>query len=314
VPHEKGQGAASSFGNNLKLSWLSAVKLAVAICIAYFLAAWLGLAFQAEGVAVFWPAAGIAIGALLTLRPSTRLPVSVGVISATVAANFMFGRNIWLATAFGFVNAGEALLTAWLIGHWFGSAFKLDDVRQVLGFMVASAVGAAIGAIGGAAAVSLVGPTASPLNVWLVWFAADLLGIVTTAPLVIGLGEAVRVLPPRRELIEGGIGLTTLALLSVFVIFLPKGALGIGHTGCPCLSRPSLGCRALPAGVRSRCGAHCGACHHLVGSFQRRALWRRRDSVDEPHTGCANSRNGRGIVGFGSHRTIRREAPERSGA
>jgi len=135
----------------------------------------------------------------------------------------MFGRNIWLATAFGFVNAGEALLTAWLIGHWFGSAFKLDDVRQVLGFMVASAVGAAIGAIGGAAAVSLVGPTASPLNVWLVWFAADLLGIVTTAPLVIGLGEAARVTPPRRELIEGGIGLTTLALLSMFIIFLPKG-------------------------------------------------------------------------------------------
>ena len=223
MPHEKGQGAASSFGNNLNHSWLGAVKLAVAICIAYFLAAWLGLALQAEGVAVFWPAAGIAIGAFLKLRPSTRLRVSVGVISATVAANFMFGRNIWLATAFGFVNAGEALLTAWLIGHWFGSAFKLDDARQVLGFMVASAVGAAIGAIGGAAAVSLVGPTASPLNVWRVWFAADLLGIVTTAPLVIGLGEAVRVPPPRRELIEGGIGLTTLALLSVFVIFLPKG-------------------------------------------------------------------------------------------
>jgi hypothetical protein len=112
---------------------------------------------------------------------------------------------------------------AWLIERRFGSAFKLDDVPQVLGFLVASAAGAAAAAVGAAVAVSLVEPTASALTVWRLWFAACSLGIVTVAPLLIGLGEGVRELPPRRELIEGTAGLVTLAVLSVFVISLPQG-------------------------------------------------------------------------------------------
>ena len=101
----------------------------------------------------------------------------------------MIARNPWLAVAFGFINAGQALLTAWLIERWFGSAFKLEDVPQVLGFLVASAVGAAMAAVGAAVAVSLVEPTASALTVWRLWFASCSLGIVTVAPLLIGLAR-----------------------------------------------------------------------------------------------------------------------------
>lgn len=204
--------------------WLGAIGLAVAIGIAYFLAARLGLALRAkEGVAIFWPAAGIAVGVLVTLGSSARLPVAAGVVVATAASNLMIARNPWLAVAFGFINAGQAVLTAWLIERWFGSAFKLDDVPQVLGFLVASAVGAAAAAVGAAVAVGLVQPTASALTVWRLWFASCSLGIVTVAPLLIGLREAVRELPPRREAIEGAAGLVTLAVLSVFVISLPQG-------------------------------------------------------------------------------------------
>ena len=80
-------------------------------------------------------------------------------------------------------------------------------------------------ALGVVAAVSLVVQlTAPPLDVWRHWFASCLLGTVTVAPLLIGLGEAVRELPPRRELIEGAVGVVTLAALSVFVISLPQGS------------------------------------------------------------------------------------------
>src|SRR5215510_7010678 len=106
---------------------------------------------------------------------------------------------------------------------WFGRAFKLEDVPQVLGFLVASAAGAAMAAFGAVAAISFVHSTASPLDVWRPWFAACLLGTVADAPLLIGLGEALRRLPPRRELIEGAVGLVTLAGLSIFLISLPKG-------------------------------------------------------------------------------------------
>jgi PAS domain S-box-containing protein len=211
---------------NANRSSLGAAALGVAIGIAYFVAARLGLTLRMEGLAVFWPAAGIAVGALIALGPRACLPVSAGVLLATAAANLMVGRNIWVAITFGLLNVAEANLTAWLIARWFGSAFKLDDVRQVLGLMVASAAGSAIAAIGGATIISFFQPTASPLNVWRVWFAACLLGTVTIAPLLIGLGDAVRKPPPRRELIEGAIGLVTLAALSALLVFLSQGSWG----------------------------------------------------------------------------------------
>ena len=59
-------------------SWHGVVKLAVVTGVAYFLAGRLGLALRAEpGVAIFWPAAGIAVGALIALGPGARLPVAV---------------------------------------------------------------------------------------------------------------------------------------------------------------------------------------------------------------------------------------------
>jgi PAS domain S-box-containing protein len=218
---------------NANQSWLGAVMLAAATGIAYFVAARLGLALRTDGLAVFWPAAGVAVGALIILGPNARLPVSAGAILATVVANLMGGRNVWIAITFGLLNAAEANITAWLIWRWFGSAFKLDDVRQVLGFMVASAAGGAVTALGiaivigvlhaSAIGIGALNAMASPLTVWRVWFAACLLGTVTIAPVLIGLGDAVRKPPPRRELVEGALGLATLATLSAFLIFLQQG-------------------------------------------------------------------------------------------
>jgi PAS domain S-box-containing protein len=81
----------------------------------------------------------------------------------------------------------------------------------------------AIGAAGAAIAVSFAEPMAYPPQVWRVWFSAGLLGTVTVAPLLIGLGEAVRDVPPRRELVEGAAALVTLAVLSAFLISMPQG-------------------------------------------------------------------------------------------
>jgi PAS domain S-box-containing protein len=60
--------------------------------------------------------------------------------------------------------------------------------------------------------------------VWRFWFAACLLGIVTVAPLLIGIAEAARHAPSRRELVEGAVAVLMLAALSAFVISLPQGA------------------------------------------------------------------------------------------
>jgi PAS domain S-box-containing protein len=204
--------------------WAGRVGLAVAVGLAYFMAARFGLALRTDtGTAVFWPAAGISVGALIVWGPRARLPVSAGVVVATAVSNLMIGRNPWLAVAFGFVNAGQALLTTGLIERWFGRSLRLGGVSQVLGFLVASTIGAAVAALGAAIAIGLVVPSGSLFTVWRVWFASCLLGIVTVAPLLVGIAEAVRNSPAHRELVEGAVGVVMLAALSAFVISLPEG-------------------------------------------------------------------------------------------
>jgi signal transduction histidine kinase len=64
--------------------------------------------------------------------------------------------------------------------------------------------------------------TATILTTWQHWFASDALGIITVAPLLTGLGAAVRDPPGRDEFIEGGVALVALAVISGLVIFLPR--------------------------------------------------------------------------------------------
>ena len=52
---------------------------------------------------------------------------------------------------FGLCNAGEALLTAWLIEHYFGLDFNLGKLSRVLGMLVCAIVATAVSGIGGTA-------------------------------------------------------------------------------------------------------------------------------------------------------------------
>src|SRR5262245_12583413 len=164
VSHKNGRGVFTFACPSQ--SWLSLVGLAVAVGIGYFMAARFGLAFRTKpgGVAVFWPAAGIAIGALIALGPDARLPVATAVVVATITSKLLITGNFWLGLTFALVCGAQTLLTAWLIERWFGAVFKLEAVPQVLGFLVASAVGAAVAAVGAVAAVSLVNSSASALD------------------------------------------------------------------------------------------------------------------------------------------------------
>ena len=120
--------------------WISSIGLAVAVGIAYFLAARLSLALltKPDGVAVFWPAAGVAAGVLIALGPGARLPVATGAMAATIVANLFGDRTIWGAIVFAICNAGEAILTAALIEFYFGSSFSLGRLRHVLGLLAAA--------------------------------------------------------------------------------------------------------------------------------------------------------------------------------
>jgi len=210
---------------HLRRRSVGSVGLAVLVGIAYFLAARLSLLLltKPDGVAVFWPAAGVAAGVLIALGPDARLPVAAGAIAATVVANLLGDRNIASATVFALCNAGEAVLAAWLIERNFGPGFDLGRLPNVLRLLAAALIATAVSGIGGTAGYRLFhASTASSLTIWQHWFASDALGIVAVAPLLIGLASAIRDPPPRRELAEGAVALATLVAMSALVLFLPQ--------------------------------------------------------------------------------------------
>jgi two-component sensor histidine kinase/integral membrane sensor domain MASE1 len=199
------------------------IALAVAVGLAYFAAAQLSLALltKPDGVAVFWPAAGVAVGVLIAIGPRSRLPVAVGTMAATIVANLLGDRNLTGAIAFALCNAGEALLVAWLIDRYAGLGFSLGKLRNVLALLAAAIGASGISGIGGALGFRLFhGSTAPLLTTWQHWFASDAIGIVTVAPLLIELAAAMRKPPPPNEFIEGVVALVTLAAMSGVVIFL----------------------------------------------------------------------------------------------
>src|SRR6478735_4608197 len=186
--------------------WARSIALAAAVGIVYFLAARLSLLLltKPDGVAVFWPASGVAAGVLIALGPRARLPVAAGAMVATIVANLMGDRTLFGAMVFALCNAGEALLTAWLIERYFGLDFNLGKLSHVLGLLVCAIVATAVSGIGGTTGFLYFHSSNAPiLTIWQHWFASDALGIITVAPLIIELAPFKREMPARSELVEG---------------------------------------------------------------------------------------------------------------
>src|SRR6476661_8259105 len=85
VAHDLRQRSAA---NSVARRWGESIGLTALVGLGYFLAARLsiGLVLKPEGVAVFWPAAGISSGVLIALGcRRARWPVAAGVTIATIA-------------------------------------------------------------------------------------------------------------------------------------------------------------------------------------------------------------------------------------
>jgi integral membrane sensor domain MASE1 len=161
-----GQGQ-QSIADDLTRGRFGSIVVAAAVGLAYFLAADLSvrLILKPEGVAVFWPAAGISSGLLIALGLQARWPVLAGVIAATVATHLIIDDPFWAGVPLGLCNAAEALITAGLIQHYFGPGFNLVRLRYVFGLLAAAIVATIVSGIGGAVTYRLMrGPLASMLD------------------------------------------------------------------------------------------------------------------------------------------------------
>src|SRR5262245_55537843 len=197
--------------------WIGRVCLTITVGVAYFFAAQMSLALltKPDGVAVFWPAAGISAGTLIALGPRIRLLVTLAVATASTAASLLGDRNLAAATVFALCNTAEPLLVSWLIERRFGENFRLESLRSVVGFFMAAGAGpAASASVATAGFILFYTSTAPVLTPWVIWFASAALGIIMVAPLLIGLAGLRNNFPERRELAHGALTLAPLAVVS----------------------------------------------------------------------------------------------------
>jgi signal transduction histidine kinase len=210
---------------DLNRRWANGIWLAVAIGLAYFLAAWLsyGLSLKSEGLAVFWPASGVSSGLLIALGSRARWPVVSGVIIAVVADHLIMADPLRVGIAFALSDAAETLIIAGLIERYFGPEFSLGRLRHVLGMLAAAVIGTCVSGVGGViASVLLRPPTVPILIIWQHWVASNTIGFIAVAPLLIGLAATFRQRPRSSELLEGAAALTMLAGMTGIIISLSQ--------------------------------------------------------------------------------------------
>lgn len=207
-------------------AWAPVIALGAALTCAYYLAAQLGVALmsETEHVAVLWPASGVAVGVLMALGRRARAPVTAGVLVATVAVNLEAGRAVWAAFAFGLCNAGEALLAAWLVKRWCGRQFKFDDWRGLCGFLAAAVLAPVAAAFVAAVVMQQLYAVGPLLHIWRVWAAADALGIIIVAPVLVGLYHLAAEPMARQEAFEGTAAIVLVAATSSAIFGAPPGS------------------------------------------------------------------------------------------
>lgn len=156
-----------------------------AVAVAYFLADKLALFFpDAESIlAAVWPAAGIALAALLRL-PHRLWPATLAaVFVAGNAANLLSGRPLANSVGFMAANVLESTLCALAIERCGGPRPRFTRVREVVALLLAASVVNAGSALVGAATAKFAG-IAPYWSFWRTWMISDGLGILLITPCV----------------------------------------------------------------------------------------------------------------------------------
>ena len=156
------------------------------VAVLYFCAALIGLKFSLgeKNISLVWPAAGMALAALVIYRPSLWPGVAAGAFLGNIAS----GMPIGVAAAAGLGSGLEALAGAVLLQR-FGFQLAMGRVRDVLMLLCAAGLAAVAGATAGILAMSAGGliPLAAVSRSWAVWWLGDATGIILVAPVLLAL-------------------------------------------------------------------------------------------------------------------------------
>jgi diguanylate cyclase (GGDEF)-like protein len=173
----------------------------VVVGIAHFLVALINIELTSwsTGLATVWVANAIVLAALLVVPASKWGYYAVCAWLAGFAANVLGAYPFPASAAFTSLNVVEALLVAFVVRRWTGSAPRLEHPADLVRFIVAALAAAALSAsLSAPVMAAAVGEGIGAS--WLSWFASDALGMLIIAPMLLIVYD---IWAGRRSVLQG---------------------------------------------------------------------------------------------------------------
>jgi len=156
------------------------------VFICHFMAGKLGLAvpFTSSNVSPVWPAAGIAVAAILVWG----IEIAPAIAVSAFLLNFLQSIPLLPALGMGFANAASALLAGCVLSRF--TAFKpsLPTLKDVLRFiLIAAVVSPTIAALVGVTSLAMAHRNAWSgfVSAWTIWWIGDAMGVLVVAPFLL---------------------------------------------------------------------------------------------------------------------------------
>jgi PAS domain S-box-containing protein len=229
------------------------IRLA-AVTAAYVVAgrAGLSLASVHASASPVWPAAGIAVAALLLGGFRLWPAIAAGAFLVNVLTSGHAGASFGITVG----NTLEAVMSAWAIGRFAGGARAFEDTGRAVRASALMTACAAIAATLGTSSLVLAGlaETRSWDVLWLTWWLGDATGMVIVGALVLLWAPSPRLDTIRSCPIEAASALAAVVAVTVLV-FSPWTMIGGGQYSLTWLCLPVLLWPAFRFGPRESAAA-----------------------------------------------------------
>lgn len=212
-------------------SWLTPLGVtALSVCMfaIYSGLTYLGLHLylEPEHVATMWPACGVLLAVFYSTRRVHWIANAVGYVAAVVLyLSLTSDRNPFSVALISSISVTEAAIGAWLLRKYVGPKIELTRLKHFVTFIAVGAVATTtICPLIGAARIVLADPTLSYWRIFQVWWFADALGVLLTAPLVLAWLPVIkeRRAPVSREQLPEVTALFAMLVMTATLVFCAK--------------------------------------------------------------------------------------------